>query len=102
MAREIDTTSVVEAGLDSEEFGLVCKSEGDTIDLLLDSGTVSNLVPEGQREVVHNIKNETTSLIGVGGVRVKVTETGQAGVFGKTQEPEQSVFHRDSLGTSFK
>ena len=39
MAREIDTTSVVEAGLDSEEFGLVCKCEGDTIDLLLDSGT---------------------------------------------------------------
>ena len=58
MAREIDTTSVVEAGLDSEEFGLVCKCEGDTIDLLLDSGTLSNLVPEGQREVVHNIKQE--------------------------------------------
>ena len=50
MAREIDTTGVVEAGLDSEEFGLVCKCEGDTIDLLLDTGTVSNLVPEGQRE----------------------------------------------------
>ena len=46
---------VVEAGLDSEEFGLVCKCEGDYIDLLLDTGTVSNLVPEGQREVVHII-----------------------------------------------
>ena len=78
VAREIDTTGVVEAGLDSEEFGLVCKCEGDYNDLLLDTGTVSNLVPEGQREVVHNIKNETTSLIGVGGARVTATETGQA------------------------
>ena len=76
---------VVEVGLDSEEFGLVCKCEGDTIDLLLDTGTVSNLVPEGQREVVHNIKNETTSLIGVGGARVTATETGQAGAFGKSR-----------------
>ena len=85
VAREIDTTGVVEAGLDSEEFGLVCKCEGDYIDLLLDTGTVSNLVPEGQREVVNNIKNETTSLIGVGGARVTATETGQAGVFGKSR-----------------
>ena len=49
VAREINTTGVVDAGLDSEELGLVCKCEGDIIDLLLDTGTVSNLVPEGQR-----------------------------------------------------
>ena len=48
VAREINTTGVVDAGLDSDEFGLVCKCEGDIIDLLLDTGTVSNLVPEGQ------------------------------------------------------
>ena len=85
MAREIDTTEIVDAGLDSEEFGLVCKCEGDVIDLLLDTGTVSNLVPEGQRGVVHDVRNEPTSLIGVGGARVMATETGQAGVFGKSR-----------------
>ena len=31
------------------------------------------------------IKNETTSLIGVGGARVTATETGQAGEFGKSK-----------------
>ena len=35
--------------------------------------------------MVHNIRNETTSLIGVGGARVTATETGQAGVFGKSR-----------------
>ena len=82
VASEIDTTGVVEAGLDSEELGSSASVRAmDTIDLLLDTGTVSNLVPKGQREVVHNIKNETTSLIGVGGARV----TGQVGVFGKSR-----------------
>ena len=85
VAKEIETNGVVDAGLDSEEFGLVCKCEGDIIDLILDTGTVSNLVPEGQRGVVYNIRNETTSLIGVGGARVTATETGQAGVFGKSR-----------------
>ena len=61
---------VIDAGLGNEEFGLICKSEGNTIDLLLDTGTVSNLVPEDQRGVVQNIYNEKTSLIGVGGARV--------------------------------
>ncbi len=36
VAKEIDMSEAVDAGLDSEEFGLVCKCEGDTIDLLLD------------------------------------------------------------------
>ncbi len=105
VAREIDTTEVVEAGLDSEEFGLVCQYEGDVIDLLLDTGTVSNLVPEGQRGVVHDVRNEPTSLIGVGGARVMATETGQAGVFGKSRivpELGRFVFHRDSSVTSSK
>ena len=39
-------TGVIDAGLGDEEFGLICKCEGNTIDLLLDTGTVSNLVPE--------------------------------------------------------
>ena len=78
-------SEAVNAGLDSEEFGLVCKCEGDTIDLLLDTGTVSNLVPEDQRGVVQNIRSENTSLIGVGGARVMARETGQAGVFWKVE-----------------
>ena len=90
VAREIDTTEV-EAGSDSEAFGLVCKCEGDTIDLLHDTGTVSNLVPEGKRGMVHNIRNETTSLIGVGGARVMATKTGQAGVlFWQVQDRSRS------------
>ena len=60
-------TGVVEAGLDTEEFGLVCKCEGDTVDRLLNRGSVSNLVSEDRRDVVHNIRNETTYLIGVFG-----------------------------------
>ena len=103
VAIEIDTSKIIEAGLASEEFGLMCKCEGDTIDLLLDTGTVSNLVPEDQRSVVQDIRNERTALIGVGGARVTATETGQAGVFGKSRIVlEQSVFLRDSSETSFK
>ena len=60
----------------------MCKCGADEIDLLLDTGTVSNLVPEDSRDVVHNIRNERAALIGVGGARVTATETGQAGVFG--------------------
>ena len=82
---ELDTSSVVDAGLASEEFGLVCKCGGDEIDLLLDTGTVSKLVPEDSRDVVHNIRKERAALIGVGGARVTATETGQAGVFGKSR-----------------
>ena len=95
----------VEAGLDTEEFGLVCKCEGDTIDLLLDTGTVSNLVPEDRRDVVHNIPNETTSLIGVGGARVTATETGQR-ESSASRESFQGLglygFPRGSLATIFK
>ena len=69
VAKEIDMTGVIDAGLGDEEFGLVCKCEGNTIDLLLDTVAVSNLVPD-QRGVVHSIYNERTSLIGVGGARV--------------------------------
>ena len=46
------------------------------IDLLLDTGTVSNLVPEDQHAVVQDIRNETASLVGVGGARVLASETG--------------------------
>ena len=53
------------------------------IDLLLDTGTVSNIVPEDRRDLVQDIHDEHTSLIGVGGARVVARETGQAGVFGR-------------------
>ena len=85
VAKELDMAGVIDARLGDEEFGLICKCEGNTIDLLLDTGTVPNLVPEDQRGVVQNIYNEKTSLIGVGGARVLATETGQAGVFGKSR-----------------
>ena len=63
----------------------MCKCGGDEIDLLLDTGTVSNLVPEDKRDVVHDIRSERAALIGVGGERVTSTETGQTGVFGKSR-----------------
>ena len=50
VAKELDMTGVIDAGLGDEEFGLICKCEGNTIDLLLDTGTVSNLVPEKTKE----------------------------------------------------
>ena len=78
-------SEAVDTGLDSEEFGLVCKCGGNTIDLLLDTITVSNLVPEDQRGMVQNIRSENTSLIGVEGARVMAREAGQAGVFGKSR-----------------
>ena len=55
------------------------------IDLLLDTGTVSNIVPEDRRDLVQDIHDEHTSLIGVGGARVVARETGQAGVFGRSR-----------------
>ena len=66
-------------------MSLVCKCSHDVIDLLLDTGTVSNLVPEEHRDVVQDIRNERASLLGVGGARVTATETGEAGVFGKSR-----------------
>ena len=63
----------------------MCKCGGDEIDLLLDTGAVSNLVPEDSQEVVHNIRNERAALIGVCGARVTATGTEQAGVFGKSR-----------------
>ena len=65
----------------------ICDS--GTIDQLLDTGTVSNLVPEDRRDVVQDIRNVVqdmrTALMGVGGARVLATETGEAGVFGKSR-----------------
>ena len=58
----------------------------DVIRALSTYGTVSNLVPEDQRDVVQDIRNERTALMGVGGARVLATETGEAGVFGKSRE----------------
>ena len=61
----IDMAGVIDAGLGNDEF------EGNAIYLLLDTGTVSNPVPEDQRGVVQNVYNGKTSLIGVGGARVR-------------------------------
>ena len=76
VARELDTSRVVYAGLASEECGLVCKCWGHEIDLLLDTGTVSNLGIEDQREVGYDIRSKRAALVGVGGARVTMTETG--------------------------
>ena len=84
-ARELDMDGIDNAHLDAEEMSLVCRCDSGTIDLLLDTGTVSNLVPEDRRDVVQDIRNEHTSLLGVGGARVLATETGEAGVFGKSR-----------------
>ena len=80
--RELDTNGVDNAHLDAEEMSLVCRCDSGTIDLLLDTGTVSNLVPEDQRDVVQDIRNERTALLGVGGARVLATETlGNRGLY---------------------
>ena len=85
LALELDMSTVEEAKLGAEELSLMCTCGGGMIDLLLDTGTVSNLVPEDQRAVVQDIRNETASLVGVGGARVLASETGVAGVFGKSR-----------------
>ena len=66
-AQEIEVAEVREAGLDAEELSLKCLCESAEIDLLLDTGTVSNLVPEDRREVIQEIKPERAALLGVGG-----------------------------------
>ena len=85
VALEINTENIIDAGLADEEFSLICKCEDDVIDLLLDTGTVSNIVPEDRRDLVQDIRDEHTSLIGVGGARVTTRETGEAGVFGRSR-----------------
>lgn len=85
MAREVDDSLVEDALLGTEEMALVCRCGDDTIDLLLDTGTVSNLVPEDSRSVLSEVKKEKASLLGVGGARVTATETGVAGIFGKAR-----------------
>ena len=41
-ARELDLSDSRDANLDTEEMSLVCKCSHDVIDLLLDTGTISN------------------------------------------------------------
>ena len=74
-----------DARLGTEEMALVCRCGADEIDLLLDTGTVSNLVPEESRCVLSAVKKEKASLLGVGGARVTATEAGIAGIFGKAR-----------------
>ena len=84
-ARELKDDGIEDVHLDAEEMSLVWRSYSDTIDLLLDTGNVSNLVPEDQGDVVQDIHNERTALMGVGRARELATETGEAGVFGKSR-----------------
>ena len=84
-SRELNLGEVENAHLDAEELSLVCKCETGVIDLILDTGTVSNLVPQDRRDVVQSIRSERAALLGVGGARVTATETGEAGVFGKSR-----------------
>ena len=42
-------------------------------------------MPEDQQEVLQDIRCERTVLLGIGGARVMATETGEAGVFGKSR-----------------
>ena len=65
MARELDETLVEDARLGTEEMNMICRCGGDMIDLLLDTGTVSNLVPEESRSVLSDVKKEKASLLGV-------------------------------------
>ena len=85
LSMEFDTTDFTNAELCSKEFSLICRGGAKTIDLILDTGTVSNLVPEDQRDLVQNLHAEDTALMGVGGTRVLARETGETGVFGKTR-----------------
>ena len=78
VALEINTENIIDAGLADEEFSLICKCEDDVIDLLLETGTVSNIVPEDRRDLVQDIRDEQTSLIEVGGAHVTARETGEA------------------------
>ena len=73
------------ARLASEELNLVYMCAGDTIYLLLDTGTVSNLVPEESRSIVQDIRNERTAMIGLGDARPMASEIGGAGVFGRSR-----------------
>ena len=75
----------IDAGLSDEDFSLICKCEDDVIDLLLDTGTMSNILPEDRRDLVQDIRDEHTSLIGVGEARVVARKTGEAGVFGRSK-----------------
>ena len=84
-ARELDYDGIENAHLDTKEMSLVCQRDSGTIDLLVDTGTVSILVPEDQRDVVQDIPNERSFLLRVGGARVLATETGEAGIFGKSR-----------------
>ena len=85
LSRELNMDQFHTAHLSAEELSLVCRCGTPTIDLLLDTGTVSNLVPQDSRDVVHDLRNEAATLLGVGGARVMATETGEAGVFGKSR-----------------
>ena len=74
-----------EAQLSVKEFSLIGYNNYKAIDLILDTGTVSNLVPEDSKELLKNIHTEDVTLIGVGGAQVTASETGSTGVFGKAR-----------------
>ena len=73
----------MELGLSVKEFSLLGYNKYKAIDLILDTGTVSNLVPEDSKELLKNNHTEDVTLVGVGGAQVTASETGNTGVFGK-------------------
>ena len=82
---ELDESKFTEAQLSAKEFSLIGYNKHTVIDLILDTGTVSNLVPEESRELLKNIHTEDVTLVGVGGAQVIANETGSTGIFGKAR-----------------
>ena len=82
---ELDESKFTEAQLSVKEFSLIGYNKHKVIDLILDTGTVSNLVPEDSRELLKNIHTEDVTLVGVGGAQVTANETGSTGIFGKAR-----------------
>ena len=81
----MDESNFTNAQLGAREFSLIAYNKDKLIDLILDTGTVSNLVPEDSRDLLKNIHSEEVTLIGVGGAQVAANETGTTGIFGKAR-----------------
>ena len=82
---ELDESKFTEAQLSVKEFSLIGYNKHKVIDLILDTGTVSNLVPEDSRDLLKDIHTEDVTLVGVGGAQVNANETGSTGIFGKAR-----------------
>ena len=84
-AEEIRFKKANALNLTIKEQSLVTGESSSLIDLVYDTGTSSNLVPEHCRQLVDDIKHEDVKLLGVGGATVMTSEAGRAGVFGRAR-----------------